>query len=201
MPELVLEVGMKLDKNLIYYHEMLNNHGLKLLFSVHTRDVYYSKQDNFDGLSENNIKNSCVRIRYVQKINDDENSFKDNLKKEKELLKRGYKKVFDTSKLDFHYGNKKMKGRIQLQDIKDIGLLVYYDNSKYYKYDTDKQRRLLLEELNGYGFDFKESDLGLDKLRTLYYGKEMYSKKRRITTPVSDVELSTKDKVLLFVFS
>ena len=69
-----------------------------------------------------------------------------------------------------------MKSRVQIQDIKDIGLLVYYDNPKYYKYDENKQRKLLLEELNSYGFNFKENDLGLDKLRTLYYGKEMYSK-------------------------
>jgi len=176
MGKLILEVGMKLDKNLIYYHEKLNDYGLKLLFSIHTRDVYYTKEENFDGLSENEIKSACVRIRYCQKLNSEESDFKENVKKEKELIKKGYKKVFDTSKLDFHYGNKKMKSRIQLQDIKDIGLLVYYDNPKYYKYDADKQRKMLLEELNKYGFDFKENDLGLDKLRTLYYGKEMYSK-------------------------
>ena len=176
MSELVLEVGMKLDKDLIYYHELLGEHGLNLVFSIHTHDVYYSKDDNFDGMSENQIKNACIRLRYCQKLNSKENDFKDIRKKEKELIKQGYKKVFDTSKLDFHYCNKKMKGRVQIQDIKDIGLLVYYDNEKYYKYDEDKQRRLLLEELNSYGFEFNENDLGLDKFRTLYYGKEMYSK-------------------------
>ena len=69
-----------------------------------------------------------------------------------------------------------MKSRIQLQDIKNIGLLVYYDNPDYYEYEEEEQRNLLLKELNSYGFDFKESDLGLDKLRTLYYGKKKYSK-------------------------
>ena len=29
--------------------------------------------------------------------------------------------------------------------------------------------------LNSYGFNFKCDDLGIDKLRTLYYGKEMFS--------------------------
>ena len=176
MSKLVLEVGMKLDKNLIHYHEMLKEKGLKLVFGVHTRDVYYAKDDNFDGMSENEMKSACVRIRYCQKLNSEECDFSENEKKEKELIKQGYKKVFDTSKLDFHYCNKKMQSRVQLQAIKDIGLLVYYDNPKYYKYDEDKQRRLLLEELNSYGFDFKETDLGLDKLRTLYYKKEMFSK-------------------------
>ena len=34
----------------------------------------------------------------------------------------------------------------------------------------------LIDELNSYGFDFKYTDLGLDKLRTLYYKEEKYSK-------------------------
>ena len=56
------------------------------------------------------------------------------------MIKQGYKKVFDTSKLDFHYCNKKMKGRVQIQDIKDIGLLVYYDNEKYIEYVTSDSK-------------------------------------------------------------
>lgn len=69
-----------------------------------------------------------------------------------------------------------MKSRIQLQDIKDIGLLLYYDNLDLYELSLEEQRKKLIDELNNYGFDFKYSDLGLDKLRTLYYKKEMYSK-------------------------
>ncbi len=37
-------------------------------------------------------------------------------------------------------------------------------------------RVLVSYELNTYGFDFKYTDLGLDKLRTLYYKEEKYSK-------------------------
>ena len=69
-----------------------------------------------------------------------------------------------------------MNHRIQLQEIKDIGLLVYYDNSDYYNLPLDAQRMKLIDELNSYGFELKYDDLGLDKLRTLYYKKEMYSK-------------------------
>ena len=68
-----------------------------------------------------------------------------------------------------------MKSKVQLQDIKNIGLLVYYDNPNYYKCPLDIQRKLLLEELNSYSFSFNENDLDLDKLRTLYYPKEMFS--------------------------
>ena len=174
MEKLVLEIGMKLDKNLIYYHDLLINNGLKLKFCCITHDIYYTK-NNLDGLSENEMKKACVRIRYVNEINrklQDESTL---LSKENELIIAGYKKVFDTMKIDFHYCNDSMKSRVQLQDIKDIGLLVYYDNPDYYKYPLKEQRKMLLDELNSYGFDFKESDLGLDKLRTLYYKKEMFS--------------------------
>ena len=69
-----------------------------------------------------------------------------------------------------------MKSRIQLQDIENIGLLIYYDNPDYYELPFDAQRNALINELNSYGFDFDYDTLGLDKLRTLYYKKEMYSK-------------------------
>ena len=69
-----------------------------------------------------------------------------------------------------------MKSRIQLQDIENIGLLLYYDNPDYYELSLDEQRNALIDELNSYGFDFSYDILGLDKLRTLYYKKEMYSK-------------------------
>ena len=69
-----------------------------------------------------------------------------------------------------------MSSKIQLQQIEDIGLLVYYDNKDYYQFDLEIQRKRLIDELNLYGFNIDYDVLGLDKLRTLYYGKEMYSK-------------------------
>lgn len=69
-----------------------------------------------------------------------------------------------------------MVSKIQIQQIENIGLLVYYDNKNYYKYDLEQQRKMLIKELNSYGFNFENDVLGLDKLRTLYYKKEMYSK-------------------------
>lgn len=174
MEELVLEVGMKLDNSLIYYHDLLVKNGLRLDFSCVTHDIYYTKE-NLEGLSENQMKNACVRLRYCDGINQEHKDKSELLNKEKELISEGYKKAFDTIKIDFQYCNDTMKSKVQLQDIKDIGLLVYYDNPDYYKYPLREQRKLLLEELNSYGFTFKESDLGLDKLRTLYYKKEMFS--------------------------
>ena len=171
---LVLEVGFKLNKSLIHYHDMLIRNGLTLDFSCITHDIYYTGK-KLDGLTENQMKNSCIRLRYCDGINKEISDKTELDKKEKSLIENDYKKIFDTIKIDFQYCNQSMKSKVQLQDIKDIGLLVYYDNSNYYKYSVDVQRKLLIDELNSYGFDFKYSDLGLDKLRTLYYGKEMYS--------------------------
>ena len=53
---------------------------------------------------------------------------------------------------------------------------MYYDNKDYYEFDLDTQRKMLIDELNSYGFQFNYDILGIDKLKTLYYGKEMYSK-------------------------
>ena len=46
-----------------------------------------------------------------------------------------------------------MSSKIQLQQIEDIGLLVYYDNKDYYQFDLETQRKRLIDELNLYGFN------------------------------------------------
>lgn len=177
--KLVVEVGMELDKPLVYFHDMLVSHGLRLSFTCITHDLYYTKE-NLDGLTENQMKNACVRLRKLEGIigiNKDRQVENEEIKaKEKELICQGYRKVFDTIKIDFQYKKPDWYNYIQLQDIKDVGLLVYWENEKFYHLPLDEQRRALFEELNSYGFNFQESDLGVDKLRTLYYGKKMYSK-------------------------
>ena len=179
MAKLVVEVGMELDKHLIYYHDMLVSHGLSLSFACITHDIYYTKE-NLDGLSENQMKNACIRLRKLDGIigvNKDKKIEDEEIKaQETELISKGYRKVFDTIKLDFQYKKPDWYNYIQLQDIKDVGLLVYWENKKFYHLPLDQQHKSLLKELNSYGFDFKENDLGVDKLRTLYYGKKMYSK-------------------------
>jgi hypothetical protein len=177
--KLSVEVGMPLKNSLIYYHDMLIKNGLNMQFACVTHDKYYTKE-NLDGLTENQMKKACVRLRNLEGvigINKDPKADLQKLKKqEADLIAEGYKKVFDTIKFDFQYHLDGMSSYIQLQDIKDVGLLVYYDNSRYDNLSLDEQRKALLEELNSYGFNFKATDLGLDKLRTLYYGKPMYSK-------------------------
>lgn len=179
MSKTIVEVGMPLDKNLIYYHDMLTSHGLILNFACVTHDLYYTKK-SLDGLTENQMKNSCIRIRKLEGmigVNKDKTKSDKEIKdEEQKLLNQGYHKIFDTIKFDFQYKKPDWYNYIQLQDIKDVGLLVYWAHNIFYELPEEKQRQKLLEELNSYGFEFKGTDLGLDKLRTLYYGKKMYSK-------------------------
>ncbi len=179
MEKLVMEVGMLLKKDLIYYHDMLISHGLKLNFACVTHDLYYTKEKSLDGLTENQMKKACIRIRKLEGmigVNKDKTKSDKEIKAEEtKLLKEGYYKIFDTIKFDFQYKKPDWDNYIQLQDIKDVGLLVYWDHDIFYELPEKEQHKKLLEELNSYGFEFKETDLGLDKLRTLYYGKKMYS--------------------------
>jgi hypothetical protein len=184
---LVVEVGFKLDNSFDYYDKLLKSNGLVNNYNVITHDIYYSNKD-LDGMSENEMKNACIRIRSCDnKKYEIQNNMIDELNKkrvskfflkgfEKKLAKYGFKKIVDTIKKDHHYYKEGMNSRIQLQEIEGIGLLVYYDNSNYYELDLETQRNKLIDELNSYGFDFTYDTLGLDKLRTIYYKKEMFSK-------------------------
>lgn len=184
---LVVELGIKLNNDFEYYDSMLKSNGLKNDFNVLTHDIYYTNQ-SLEGLSESEIKKACIRLRscdngdykvqnnLIRGLNIKELSNIELDDFENRLLKLGYKKVFDTIKKDFHYYKDGMSSKVQLQQIENIGLLVYYDNKDYYEFDLDTQRKMLIDELNSYGFQFNYDILGIDKPKTLYYGKEMYSK-------------------------
>ena len=198
--ELVVELGIKLDKDFKYYDEMLINHGLKRIKVSITSDTYYTNKD-LNNLSENQMKNACVRFRTYNIIERDgkkENTYVSQLqnftifddkfdksikcdkndfsKYEELLISNGWNKIFDVVKTDYQYKNEEMKSMIQLQYTDGLGLIVYYDNPDFYNNKLDEQRKLLIDELNSYGFNFDYDVLGLDRLRSLYYNKEMYSK-------------------------
>lgn len=198
---IVVEVGFKLNKNIKYYEEILSSHNAINRFNCKMHDIYWTNK-NLENMTENEMKNSCIRLRItegfggvdfsgVSKISyrfQNADNFivnKDNqkeltLEEVNEYIKKiennGYVKAFDTSKVDYQYSIGDMKSRIQLQDIENVGLLIYYNNPDYYELPLDNQRNALINELNSYGFDFDYNTLGLDKLRTLYYKKEIYSK-------------------------
>ena len=198
---IVVEVGFKLNENIKYYEEILSSHNAINRFNCKTHDIYWTNK-NLDNMTENEMKNSCIRLRItegiggvdfsgvsrisyrfqnvdnfiVNKDNQKELTLEEVSEYIKEIENNGYVKVFDTSKVDYQYSIGDMKSRIQLQDIDNVGLLLYYDNPDYYGLSLDDQRKALIDELNSYGFDFNYDELGLDKLRTLYYKKDMYSK-------------------------
>ena len=59
-----------------------------------------------------------------------------------------------------------MTTRVQMQETKDVGLLVYLDNEAYYELELEEQRKKLIDELNSYGFEFSYDDLEpIDKER------------------------------------
>ncbi len=184
----IVEVGFKLDKSLAYYDSVLKQHGLDNDYNCITHDIYYTNED-LNGLSENQMKQKCIRLRNVNskdtykiqnnnviEFYNDVVSDEELSEFESKLFEYGYNKVFDTKKVDHHYFKEGMNSKVQLQEIDGVGLLVYYDNSIYYDLPLEEQRNKLIDELNSYGFDFSYDTLGLDKLRTLYYKKEMFSK-------------------------
>lgn len=186
----IVGIGIKLDQGFKYYDNLLKSHGLTNDFKVITHDIYYTNK-SLDGLSESEMKNACIRLRShnhtnykvqnnlingldVEEVSNHEfNDF------ENRLATFGYKKIFDTTKKDYHYYKDGMSSKIQLQQIKGVGTLVYYDNKDYYKFDLETQRKMLIDDLNSYGFHIDYDSLGLDKLRTLYYGREMFSKNQK----------------------
>lgn len=202
---LILEVGLLLDKSLEYYQEILKNAGAVNEFNCETHDLYWSNktQEDFEQMTENQIKKACVRFRmcvgfggeklekkksiktgkfdnyqiFDEKKDDRFGEKISKIKKYNKIFeKNGWRLVFDTIKKDYQYSIGDMKSRIQLQEIEDVGLLLYYDNPDYYDMSEENQREMLLKELNEYGFNFEKEELGVDKFRTLLTGSTQYSK-------------------------
>ena len=86
------------------------------------------------------------------------------------MEKDGWYQIFDTFKVDYQYKIGDMKSRIQLQEIDNIGLVLYYDNPDYYDMPSNLQWKTLIDELNSYGFELNYNEMGIDKLRTLLFG-------------------------------
>jgi hypothetical protein len=196
----MLELAFILDKNINYYVDLLKKVNAINVFCCETHDIYYTDKV-LDGMIEEEMKKSCVRFRVVNgfggtKFNkeDKSNSWIENynvfdnahedrffcreeqfIKYEELLLKKGYRKVFDTKKKDYQFKIGNMKSMIQLQEIDNIGLVLYYDNPDYFNLEITEQKNKLVEELNSYGFELNYSNYNVDKLRSLYYGKIVYN--------------------------
>jgi hypothetical protein len=191
---MIVEVGIKLNQPLCFYQEILQRAGAINTFNCETRDIYWTNS-SFNGMTENEIKLSCIRYRMCKKqgckhwdcefqnynIFDQSHNaqfacpYRKLRHYEKLFQQNGFIQVFDTRKIDYQYSIGKMKSRIQLQVIDDIGLVLYYDNPDYYHLTMEEQRLAIIKELNSYGFDFAYNVKGLDKLRTLFNGYDCFS--------------------------
>ena len=198
MDKLIVELGIKLDKNLLYYDKILKEKGLENVYISVTHDIYYTNKD-LKNCNEYEIKQSCIRLRTGherEKTPRDYYEIQNNLIKdfefqkvlynelemfEEKLKQNGYTKVIDTMKIDYHYWKDGMKSRVQLQETEKLGLILYYDNPDYYGNDLVEQRKLLIDELNSYGFNINYEQEGIDKLRTLYNQEEKYSLNQNTT--------------------
>ena len=178
-----VEAGFKVKESIEEAEKILLANGFENTFkTAHTRDVYFGKNLNIEGKSEEEIKRSMVRLRGFaifenlklldsslpeSKLTVD---FKTALDYSNKLLASGFDVVIDTEKTDWVY----KKGRCwhQLQDIKGIGLVDYVYNEEVFNkgYTEEEQFEILRKEIRELGFHL-EYDLGIDKLRTLLTGK------------------------------
>lgn len=189
-----VELGFVLENDYKYYEDIIKNNN-KVIYEniIETWDYYYTNRD-LNNLTENQMKESCIRQRNVKFLNEEEikhslqnmklinkeNSWYSKVDLENELSeinKLGFHQLdcLSTHKIDYQLRLENMKGALQFQLIDHIGLVLYYDNPDFYDLEEDEQRKKLIDELNSYGLNFKYTDLGLDKLRTLYYGELKFS--------------------------
>lgn len=171
----IIEVGLELPGNAILYHQNLIKYKWVQAEVYITHDIYYSKLTSFDGMTEQQIKDSCKRVRICHQKGTPEVQHVEELKQEAELRSQGYRKVFDTTKVDYQYTRRDKKSRIQLQEIEGFGLVLYYANPDYACYEEKEQRIVLIQELNMFGFEFDIHQPNFDKLRSLYNRKRCYS--------------------------
>ena len=177
-----VEAGFKVRESKEEAEKILLDNGFVNTFkTAHTRDVYFGKDIEIEGKSEEEIKRSMVRLRGFETFENlwllgeesPEGKYKADFKTALDicnlLLKNGFDVIIDTEKTDWVY----KKGRCwhQLQEIKDIGLVDYVYNEEIFDkgYSEKEQFDLLHTQMTDLGFQL-EYDIGIDKLRTLLTG-------------------------------
>lgn len=182
-----VEAGFKVKESKEEAEKILLDNGFVNTFkTAHTRDVYFGKDIEIEGKSEEEIKRSMVRLRGFETFENlqllgekyPEGKYKADFKTAldicNKLLANGFEVIIDTEKTDWVY----KKGRCwhQLQEIKNIGLVDYVYNEEIFDkgYSEEEQFDLLHHQMTDLGFHL-EYDLGIDKLRTLLTGQIQFS--------------------------
>ena len=182
-----VEAGFKVKESKEEAEKILLDNGFVNTFkTAHTRDVYFGKDIEIEGKSEEEIKRSMVRLRGFETFENlqllgekyPEGKYKADFKTAldicNKLLANGFEVIIDTEKTDWVY----KKGRCwhQLQEIKNIGLVDYVYNEEIFDkgYSEQQQFDLLHHQMTDLGFHL-EYDLGIDKLRSLLSGQIQFS--------------------------
>lgn len=158
--------------------KILLENGFEIFFKVLTISSYYLPQ-NESTENHKTLKERCKRLRYVEPLSKFENNWQNYkewitkysiqkcLKEEKNLLNKGYKKIYTDEKTDYVY--KKIdeeKMYFQIQDIKDDCLIIAYDNEKYYNFSNDEQRKMLIDDVKKYGIEIID-DNNIDRFKLI----------------------------------
>ena len=115
----------------IFDEDELNRNSVvsKMEITADDGKSYNTEVYNLDGLTENEMKKACIRLRSCNKerykiqnnlisvLNINEIEQEELKEFETKLFNFGYKKVFDTTKKDHHYYKDGMNSKVQLQEI------------------------------------------------------------------------------------
>lgn len=199
--------------------KILLENGFEIFYKVLTITSYYLPK-NESTQNHKTLKEKCKRLRYVEPLSKFENNWQNYkdwitkynkakcIKEENKLLNDGYIKIYTDEKTDYVY--KKIdedKMYFQIQDIKNDCLMIAYDNEKYYKFSSDEQRKMLIDDVEKYGIeiiDYNNIDrfkligntlsineiiekmdkalksLNINKIRIMLYNSYLYNHLRKI---------------------
>lgn len=173
---IIEEIELPIKGNKEDVEKVLLANGFEIFFKVLTITSYYLPEN---GSLENHytLKERCKRIRYVEPMTKFKNKWQDyeewikhyNIeeckKEEEELIGNGFKKIYTDEKTDWVYKNiDEEKMYFQIQDIKDYGLMIAYDNEKYYDLDKMKQREMLINDARKYGIEILDT-VNIDRFK------------------------------------
>lgn len=190
----IAEIQVEIKGNKEEIEKLLLKQNFEVFYKVLTiTDYFLPINDN--NLEHSTLKDRCKRLRYIEpleKFYNNQHNYErfikqyditECMKKEQELLKSGYKKIYTDEKTDFVYKYKNENDiYFQIQDIKDNALIIAYDNKKYYHLPECEQRKLLINDVLKYGIeiiDTKDIDRfkGLGKILTI---EEIISKMNEV---------------------
>jgi len=180
----VVEIQVGISGNKEEIEKLLLNKEFEIFYKVLTITDYFLPMNDND-LEHSTLKDRCKRLRYIEpleKFYNDQHNYEKFIKqydineckrKEQELIKCGYRKIYTDEKTDFVYKYKNEDNMyFQIQDIKDNALIIAYDNKKYYHLPEYEQRELLINDVLKYGIeiiDTKDIDRfkGVGKVLTI----------------------------------